>query len=242
MWLWAGVVLLAAVFGKMGGAALAARWTGQSWRDAIALGALLNTRGLVELVVLNIAYTVDAFTPTLFTMLVVMALVTTMLTAPILTLLGIRGTARKQPGSVPVSVADSGVLSEEFLFQFFIDVQIGGRVLWYPTQAKTGLEWDTTALDRAGGGWSCRKRIYRSFASTRSKVKPEGRRRRSCRSRSSAASRLRSRVISNSRGPAILTSIWSPSFNSSASTTAAGRRTAKLFPHLDTCTGPPSSS
>jgi Kef-type K+ transport system membrane component KefB len=105
MWLWAGVVLLAAVFGKMGGAALAARWTGQSWKDAVALGALLNTRGLVELIVLNIAYTIGAFTPTLFTMLVVMALVTTMITAPILTLLGIRGTAKKQPGSVPVSVS-----------------------------------------------------------------------------------------------------------------------------------------
>ncbi len=105
MWLWAGVVLLAAVFGKMGGAALAARWTGQSWRDAVALGALLNTRGLVELIVLNIAYTVGAFTPTLFTMLVVMALVTTMLTAPILTLLGIRGSPKRQPGSVPVSVS-----------------------------------------------------------------------------------------------------------------------------------------
>jgi Kef-type K+ transport system membrane component KefB len=105
MWLWAGVVLFAAVFGKMGGAALAARWTGQSWRDAVALGALLNTRGLVELIVLNIAYTVGAFTPTLFTMLVVMALVTTMLTTPILSLLGIHGTARKQPGSVPVSVS-----------------------------------------------------------------------------------------------------------------------------------------
>jgi Kef-type K+ transport system membrane component KefB len=105
MWLWAGVVLFAAVFGKMGGAALAARWTGQSWRDAVALGALLNTRGLVELIVLNIAYTVGAFTPTLFTMLVVMALVTTMLTTPILSLLGIHGTAKKQPGSVPVSVS-----------------------------------------------------------------------------------------------------------------------------------------
>jgi Kef-type K+ transport system membrane component KefB len=104
MWLWAGIVLAAAVFGKMGGAALAARWTGQSWRDAIALGALLNTRGLVELIVLNIAYTVGVFTPTLFTMLVVMALVTTMITTPILSLLGIRGTARKQPG-VPVSVS-----------------------------------------------------------------------------------------------------------------------------------------
>lgn len=104
MWLWAGVVLAAAVFGKMGGAALAARWTGQSWRDAVALGALLNTRGLVELIVLNIAYSVGAFTPTLFTMLVVMALVTTMITTPILSALGIRGTARKKPG-VPVAVS-----------------------------------------------------------------------------------------------------------------------------------------
>jgi Kef-type K+ transport system membrane component KefB len=104
MWLWAGIVLAAAVFGKMGGAALAARWTGQSWRDAIALGALLNTRGLVELIVLNIAYTIGAFTPTLFTMLVVMALVTTMITTPILSALGIRGPAKKKLG-VPVSVS-----------------------------------------------------------------------------------------------------------------------------------------
>jgi Kef-type K+ transport system membrane component KefB len=104
MWLWAGLVFAAAVFGKMGGAALAARWTGQSWRDAVALGALLNTRGLVELIVLNIAYSVGAFTPTLFTMLVVMALVTTMITTPILSALGIRGPARKKPG-VPVPVS-----------------------------------------------------------------------------------------------------------------------------------------
>jgi Kef-type K+ transport system membrane component KefB len=62
VWLWAGIVLAAAVFGKMGGAVTAARWTGQSWRNAFALGALLNTRGLVELVVLNIAYNVGAFT------------------------------------------------------------------------------------------------------------------------------------------------------------------------------------
>ena len=89
MWLWTGVVLIAAVAGKMGGAILAARWTGQSWRDAMALGALLNTRGLVELVVLNIAYNAHVFSPTLFTMLVIMALVTTMITSPILNLLGI---------------------------------------------------------------------------------------------------------------------------------------------------------
>src|SRR5271156_5921336 len=102
MWIWAGIVLAAAIFGKMGGAVIAARWTGQSWRDAIALGALLNTRGLVELIVLNIAYTVGAFTPTLFTMMVVMALVTTMLTAPVLNLLGIRDGERR---STPVERA-----------------------------------------------------------------------------------------------------------------------------------------
>ena len=97
--LWSGIVLLAAAFGKIAGAAVAARWTGWSWRDATALGALLNTRGLVELVVLNIAYNVGAFTPTLFSMMVVMALLTTMSTAPILNLLGIenRSVARSLP-------------------------------------------------------------------------------------------------------------------------------------------------
>jgi Kef-type K+ transport system membrane component KefB len=95
VWFWAGIVLIAAIFGKMGGAALAARWNGQSWKDAAALGALLNTRGLVELIVLNIAYNVGAFSPTLFTMLVVMALVTTMITTPILDMLGVKSTEGK---------------------------------------------------------------------------------------------------------------------------------------------------
>lgn len=89
IWMWTGVVLIAAIAGKMGGAVLAARWAGQPWRDAMALGALLNTRGLVELIVLNIAYNAHVFSPTLFTMLVVMALVTTAMTTPILNLLGI---------------------------------------------------------------------------------------------------------------------------------------------------------
>lgn len=68
---------------------LGARWTGQSWQDALALGALLNTRGLVELIVLNIAYNAHVFSSTLFTMLVMMALITTMMTTPILNLLRI---------------------------------------------------------------------------------------------------------------------------------------------------------
>jgi Kef-type K+ transport system membrane component KefB len=93
MWLWAGIILVAAVGGKIGGAILAARWAKQNWNTAVALGALLNTRGLVELIVLNIAYSVGAFSPTLFTMLVLMALITTMCTNPILNYLNVRGRA-----------------------------------------------------------------------------------------------------------------------------------------------------
>ncbi len=98
MWLWAAIVLGAATFGKVGGATAAARLTGKSWRDSLALGALLNTRGLVELIVLNIGYNVGVFSPALFTMLVVMALVTTMCTTPVLNLLGIQNDSLlKQP-------------------------------------------------------------------------------------------------------------------------------------------------
>jgi Kef-type K+ transport system membrane component KefB len=99
MWLWAAVILFVATFGKIGGATVAARFTGQSWRDSLALGALLNTRGLVELIVLNIGYSVGVFSATLFTMLVVMALVTTMCTTPILNLLGIENKSRPSTGA-----------------------------------------------------------------------------------------------------------------------------------------------
>jgi Kef-type K+ transport system membrane component KefB len=95
IWLWTGFVLFIAVIGKMGGAIAAARWTGYDWKNSIALGALLNTRGLVELIVLNIAYNAHVFSPTLFTMLVLMALATTMMTTPILNALkiGVRADA-----------------------------------------------------------------------------------------------------------------------------------------------------
>jgi len=105
IWMWTGVVLIAAVVGKMGGAVLAARWTGQSWQNAMALGALLNTRGLVELIVLNIAYSAHVFSPTLFTMLVVMALITTMMTSPVLNLLGIEDKSAKPRKLATVSSA-----------------------------------------------------------------------------------------------------------------------------------------
>jgi Kef-type K+ transport system membrane component KefB len=88
-WLWTTVLLTLAVAGKMVGAVIGARWTGLAWRNSWALGALLNTRGLVELIVLNIAYSAHVFSPALFTMLVIMALLTTMMTTPMLNLLGV---------------------------------------------------------------------------------------------------------------------------------------------------------
>lgn len=94
-WLWTGLILFLATAGKMGGAIFGARLTGRDWRFSFALGGLLNTRGLVELVVLNIAYNAHVFSPKLFTMLVVMALVTTAMTVPILDRLEV-GTAHEK--------------------------------------------------------------------------------------------------------------------------------------------------
>ena len=79
-----GIVLVATV-GKLGGTALAARWTGSPWRESFALGALMNTRGLMELVALNVGYDLGILTPEIFTILVIMALVTTAITGPLLT-------------------------------------------------------------------------------------------------------------------------------------------------------------
>lgn len=86
-WKLCGIVLITAIVGKFGGATIAARLTGLNWRESSALGVLMNTRGLVELIVLNIGLDLKVISPSLFTMLVIMALVTTFMTTPILHLL-----------------------------------------------------------------------------------------------------------------------------------------------------------
>jgi Kef-type K+ transport system membrane component KefB len=83
-WLVTGIVILLATVGKFGGSALAARFTGLRWREASAIGILMNTRGLMELIVLNIGMDLGVISPTVFTMLVIMALATTFATAPVL--------------------------------------------------------------------------------------------------------------------------------------------------------------
>ena len=77
-------ITLVACLGKFGGTAAAARISGLGWRDSVALGALLNTRGLMELIVLNVGLDQGVISPTLFSMMVVMAVVTTLLAAPVL--------------------------------------------------------------------------------------------------------------------------------------------------------------
>jgi Kef-type K+ transport system membrane component KefB len=83
-WIVCGLILLVATLGKFGGTFLAARLTGLNTRRSAALGILMNTRGLMELIVLNLGLDLGVISPTVFTMLVLMALITTFMTTPIL--------------------------------------------------------------------------------------------------------------------------------------------------------------
>lgn len=85
-WLFAASVILVAVVGKLGGGLIAARWSGLNGPDSFALGSLMNTRGLMELIVLNIGYDMGILSPTIFAMMVLMALTTTFMTSPLLSL------------------------------------------------------------------------------------------------------------------------------------------------------------
>lgn len=87
LWLIWALIMLVAVIGKFGGSLVAARMTGQSWADSLAIGALMNTRGLIQLVVLEIGFELGILTPTVFTMMVLMALATTFMTTPALSLI-----------------------------------------------------------------------------------------------------------------------------------------------------------
>jgi K+:H+ antiporter len=83
-WLVCILIIATASLGKFGGSSLAARWTGSHWREAASLGILMNTRGLMELIVLNVGLDLGVLSPALFTMFVLMAVVTTLATTPLL--------------------------------------------------------------------------------------------------------------------------------------------------------------
>lgn len=84
LWGLCAIVIATAVIGKIGGAALSARFMGHSWFESVSLGVLMNTRGLMELVVLNIGYDLGVLSPEIFAIMVIMALVTTFMTGPLL--------------------------------------------------------------------------------------------------------------------------------------------------------------
>jgi Kef-type K+ transport system membrane component KefB len=89
-WLLCLVIIMVAIAGKLGGSMLMGRWTGMTWSNAFAIGVLMNTRGLVELVVLNIGYDLGILSGRIFAMMVLMALVTTFMTGPLLSLVKTR--------------------------------------------------------------------------------------------------------------------------------------------------------
>ncbi len=105
LWLICLLVIVLACCGKMIGGTLPVRWLGTSWRDSLSLGILMNTRGLVELIVLNIGLDLGMLSPTFFAMLVIMAIVTTMMASPLLSLLGYRQRAVVEAGDGREAVA-----------------------------------------------------------------------------------------------------------------------------------------
>lgn len=87
LWKITGLIILVAVVGKFAGSAIAARFVGQNWKDSLTIGTLMNTRGLMELVVLNIGYDLGVLNAEIFAMMVIMALVTTFMTGPSLNII-----------------------------------------------------------------------------------------------------------------------------------------------------------
>ncbi|WP_294311501.1 cation:proton antiporter [uncultured Chryseobacterium sp.] len=84
LWITAGFIILTAVIGKFAGSALTAKFLGINWKESLTIGALMNTRGLMELIVLNIGYDLGVLSPEIFAMMVIMALFTTFMTGPML--------------------------------------------------------------------------------------------------------------------------------------------------------------
>jgi Kef-type K+ transport system membrane component KefB len=103
LWLICLLILVIACSGKIFGCTFAVRLFGTSWKDSFSLGLLMNTRGLVELIVLNIGLDAGILSPTLFAMLVIMAVLTTMMASPFLPLLGYRQKSHTAPEAADTS-------------------------------------------------------------------------------------------------------------------------------------------
>jgi Kef-type K+ transport system membrane component KefB len=129
LWQVCGVIILCAVIGKFGGSFLGARIAGLSWRDSTTLGVLMNTRGLMELVVLNIGYDLGILSTEIFAIMVIMALSTTLLTGPLIKFLLKTEDSEKNESESPIVLIPNRVLipfgppkSGETLFKLAINI------------------------------------------------------------------------------------------------------------------------
>ena len=113
MWVYCGLIILVATVGKLGGSMLASWLAGMGLREAAGLGTLMNTRGLMELVILNIGLDVKVISPALFSMMVLMALVTTFMTTPLLNAICPIRIAPKEPAGAEVAVAQLSMKSTD---------------------------------------------------------------------------------------------------------------------------------
>jgi Kef-type K+ transport system membrane component KefB len=111
MWLYSGLIILVATVGKLGGSMLASWLAGMGLREAAGLGTLMNTRGLMELVILNIGLDVKVISPALFSMMVVMALVTTFMTTPLLEMICPLRVVAKEPVSTEAPLPELSLKS-----------------------------------------------------------------------------------------------------------------------------------
>jgi Kef-type K+ transport system membrane component KefB len=113
MWTYCALIILVATMGKLGGSMVAARMSGMPLREAAGLGTLMNTRGLMELVILNIGLDIKIISPALFSMMVVMALFTTFMTTPVLEMICPDRILRARPASASATEQPTGTLGLE---------------------------------------------------------------------------------------------------------------------------------
>lgn len=123
MWKVCGLIILVAVIGKFFGSAITARFVGQNWRDSLTIGALMNTRGLMELIVLNIGLELGVLSTEVFSMMVIMALATTFMTGPALDLIGFIYNRKKN--YIPAEIRQAS----QFKILVSFDSPDGGKTL-----------------------------------------------------------------------------------------------------------------
>jgi Kef-type K+ transport system membrane component KefB/nucleotide-binding universal stress UspA family protein len=110
MWMFFGLIMAAAVIGKMGGSTIAARISALHWRESAGLGILMNTRGLMELIILSIGLEFGVISHALFTMMVMMALATTFMTTPFFEWVYPKRLLRKEQEEIEKGDRKSGIL------------------------------------------------------------------------------------------------------------------------------------